>query len=356
MTLSVCLIVRDEEEVIGRCLNCVCKFADEIVVVDTGSKDGTVAEAKKFTENIGFFAWCDDFSAARNYAFDRAQCDFVMWLDADDVVTDENCLKIRRLVDGAPAFDMAFLPYAAASDGDAPTFFYYRERIMRRSKNYRFAGAVHEAVAPAGRIIYSDACICHKKLKAGDSFRNLRILQKQIDGGMRLDERARFYYGRELLFHRMYRECAAVLEDFLKQGGWIENRVQACLDLYDAYTALGEGGKAEEALLRSFSMALPTSRACCILGEKFMRVGDDACAVFWYERALQCASDGKSGAFCNADFNGFVPYMQLCVLYDRRGDYEKANAFNEAAGAIKPCNKNYLSNKEYFRKKLQKED
>ena len=61
MTLSVCLIVKDEQDVIARCLNCAVKFADEIVVVDTGSVDNTVAEAKKFTDKVYFFKWCDDF-------------------------------------------------------------------------------------------------------------------------------------------------------------------------------------------------------------------------------------------------------------------------------------------------------
>ena len=62
MTLSVCLIVKNEREVIGRCLNCALKFADELIVVDTGSTDGTAEEAKKFTNDIYFFEWCDDLA------------------------------------------------------------------------------------------------------------------------------------------------------------------------------------------------------------------------------------------------------------------------------------------------------
>ena len=149
MSLSVCLIVKDEEEVIARCLSCVKKFADEIVVVDTGSSDRTVEEVKKFTDKIYFFKWVDDFSAARNFSLEKATGDYVMWLDADDVITDENCRKIKELVSGED-FDMAFLPYAAAVENDEPTFVYYRERIFKRSKNYRFFGAVHEAVTPQG--------------------------------------------------------------------------------------------------------------------------------------------------------------------------------------------------------------
>ena len=135
MTLSVCIIVKNEEEVLGRCLSCAEKFADEIVVVDTGSTDGTVLIAEKFTDKVFFFKWRDDFSAARNYAFEKASSDFLMWLDADDVITDENCEKINALKSVLDSYDMVMMPYAAAFDGETPTFVYERERIFRRSGN-----------------------------------------------------------------------------------------------------------------------------------------------------------------------------------------------------------------------------
>ena len=280
MSLSVCLIVKDEEEVISRCLACVKKFADEIVVVDTGSVDKTVEVVKKFTDKIFYFKWVDDFSAARNFGIEKATCDYVMWLDADDVISDENCLKIKQLVDGAD-FDMAFLPYAAAVEEGAPTFVYYRERIFKRSKNYRFGGAVHEAVTPQGKIIYSDATVLHDKVKKGEPLRNLRILQKQIALGICLNEREKFYYGRELFYNGMYRESIAVLEDFLCGNGWVENKIEACLNLHRAYLAIGEQNKALNSVLRSFLYAPPRSEACCILGDYFFEQNSVSCAIYW---------------------------------------------------------------------------
>ena len=134
-------------------------------MVDTGSTDQTVKIAKEFTDKVYFFKWCDDFSAARNYAFDMASQDLLMWLDADDIITDENCAKINELKNSFEGFDMAILPYATAFDGAKPTFVYNRERIFRRDKNYRFLGEVHESVVPCGKIYYSDALIYHKKEK-----------------------------------------------------------------------------------------------------------------------------------------------------------------------------------------------
>ena len=350
MTLSVCLIVKNETDVIGRCLNCVCKFADEIVVVDTGSTDDTVTEVKKFTDKVFFFKWCDDFSAARNYAFEKAACDLVMWLDADDVITDENCEKINDIKRDFSDYDMAVLPYAAGFDGDTPTFVYNRERIFRRSKNYKFVGAVHEAVAFSGRILYSDAVIYHKKVRENQPLRNLNILQKLIASGNVLNERQKFYYGRELLFNRMYRESIAVLEDFLNGDGWVVNKKEACVNLYDAYRKIGEDKRAFAALLQALTYAPPSSRVCCLIGEKFMSEGGYKSAKYWYEAALSANSDEEDGGFNNRDYSAFIPYMQLCVIYDRLGDKEKACAFNEKAGGVKPLNANYLSNVKYFEK------
>ena len=213
MTLSICMIVRDEEATLARCLDCVKNLADEIIVVDTGSVDKSVEIARRYTDNVHFFEWCDDFSAARNFSFSKATGDLLMWLDADDVITADNVNKLAELKT-RDDFDVAFVKYAAAFDGDVPTMEYYRERVVRRSLNLRWQGEVHEAIAPVGRLIYSDARIDHRKVKANPPMRNLLIFQKLISSGKALDERQKFYYGRELFFSGMYLESIAVLNDF----------------------------------------------------------------------------------------------------------------------------------------------
>ena len=85
-SISLCMIVRDEEAVLGRCLESVAPAVDEIIVVDTGSMDGTKAVAAAYTDLIFDFAWVDDFAAARNVSFAKATGDYILWLDADDVL------------------------------------------------------------------------------------------------------------------------------------------------------------------------------------------------------------------------------------------------------------------------------
>ena len=98
-TLSVCLIVKNEERFIRQCLASVKDFADQIVVVDTGSTDRTVAIAKEFGAEIHEFKWCDDFSAARNAALQHVTGEWVLSFDADEELPTENRAAFLKLLE-----------------------------------------------------------------------------------------------------------------------------------------------------------------------------------------------------------------------------------------------------------------
>ena len=85
VTISLCMIVKNEEAVLGRCLESIQDVVDEIVIVDTGSTDKTKEIAARYTDKIYDFPWCDDFSAARNFAFSNGTGESLLWMDADDV-------------------------------------------------------------------------------------------------------------------------------------------------------------------------------------------------------------------------------------------------------------------------------
>lgn len=342
------MIVKDEELTLARCLECVSAFADDIVIVDTGSSDATPEIARGFTNKVYTFPWCDDFSAARNFSFSKAECDLVMWLDADDVISAENAQKIVALKDEMRNYDVAMLLYAAAFDGERPTFLYYRERIFRRAGGFVWEGAVHEAVSPRGRLLWSDAVIEHRKVKPAAAMRNLGIYQKIIASGKKLSPRDMFYYGRELYFNGMLAESAAVLERYLKGDGNAQNRSEACLTLSAVYSALGEDERSLVALLKSFSVGSPDSRACCMLGERLLRADNLVAAKFWYETAASLPRDMRSGAFFESDFADFIPYLQLCVINYRLGNVALAQKYNELAGKIKPQDARVKYNDDFF--------
>lgn len=169
-TISLCMIVKNEESVLARCLDSVRGIADEIILVDTGSTDATKDIARRYTDKVFDFVWVDDFAAARNVSFGHAGMDYCLWLDADDVIEEADrrrFLELKRTL--SPDTDIVMLPYHTAFDGEGrPTFTYYRERLIRNHPAYRWTGAVHEVIAPAGHIVYGEAAVSHRKLRPGD--------------------------------------------------------------------------------------------------------------------------------------------------------------------------------------------
>ena len=97
VTISLCMIVKNEEAVLARCLDTVCDLVDEIIIVDTGSTDATKMIAGHYTDKIYDFVWVDDFSAARNFAFSKATMQYIYSADADEVLDEENRERFRLL-------------------------------------------------------------------------------------------------------------------------------------------------------------------------------------------------------------------------------------------------------------------
>src|SRR5687767_8042805 len=138
-SLSLTVIMRDEEVHIPQLLATAHFYADEVVLVDTGSVDRTKEEARKFTPHLYDFTWCDDFSAARNFGIERCTKDCVLWLDADDVVPEEDAKRIRALLSGEISWDVIMFPYHYAHDEQGrTTVLTRRERIFRNHRGFKF--------------------------------------------------------------------------------------------------------------------------------------------------------------------------------------------------------------------------
>jgi glycosyltransferase involved in cell wall biosynthesis len=96
--LSLCMIVKDEEERIGNCLDSIKGIVDEMIIVDTGSSDETVTICKSFGAQVFHFPWNGSFADARNYGLDRATGDWILWLDADEKVDNSDAYKLRDIL------------------------------------------------------------------------------------------------------------------------------------------------------------------------------------------------------------------------------------------------------------------
>lgn len=339
ISISLCMIVRDEEEVLARCLDSVLPAVDEIVIVDTGSRDRTKEIAARYTDKLYDFEWCDDFSAARNYAFSKGSMDYLMWLDADDVLPHSSLQALLDLKESLdPQVMVVMMPYNVAFDEQGrPSFTYERERLIKNGAGFQWKGAVHEAIAPRGKILRSNVVVEHRKIKPGDPDRNLLIYEKQLAAGLKMGPRERFYYARELFYHERYDQAIAEFENFLaRPDAWLENRLDALRMEAICYDLLGKPNEAMEALLRSLAEDVPRAEICCDIGRHFIDRKNYKAAAFWYETAASREKTTQGGAFINQDCYDYIPYVQLCVCYYWLGEKELAKKYHRLAKELKP--------------------
>lgn len=351
ITISLCMIVKNEEHTLARCLSCVDKIADEIIIVDTGSTDRTKEIASRFTTSIYDFPWQDDFSAARNFAFSKATCTYWLWLDADDILTEENQQKLLAFKETAtPNFDVAMLRYHTAFDAEGkPTFSYFRERIIRRVPTNPWEGAVHEVITPFGNVIQLDIAVSHKKDRPSDSNRNLNIYKALAQRGHAFTPRETYYYARELYYHGHFQQAEEQFNLFLAdESGWVENKIETCQLLAYCLYNLGQSSEALTALFASFAFDAPRAEVCCDIGKHFFDRGQYRLSLYWYHQAYDTPWDEGNTGFQLPDCYDYIPALQLAVCYYRLGNLEKAISFNEIAGKAKSHSEAYEKNRVFF--------
>ena len=151
--LSLCLITRNEEDDLHRCLDSVRQVADEIVVVDTGSTDNTVNIARSFDAKVVEMPWQDDFSIPRNRALEEASGDWILVLDADEALNNESRHRVREAVTS----DVDALNIIIRNHLSDDSLFESRSnrfvRLFRHRPEFRFEGRVHEQILPSIRRV-----------------------------------------------------------------------------------------------------------------------------------------------------------------------------------------------------------
>jgi len=148
--LSACLIVKNESQFLGQCLESVKGIVDEIVVVDTGSTDDTVAIAESFGAKIAHFDWCNDFSAARNVSLKEATGQWALWIDADEALDERSVEMIRQAI-VRPHFGGYNLEIVnfVADDKPEEQFVHRLLRLFQRREGVQFVEPIHEQIAPS---------------------------------------------------------------------------------------------------------------------------------------------------------------------------------------------------------------
>ena len=137
------------------------------VTAPEGSTDKTKEIAKSFGAKVYDFEWIDHFAAARNFSFSKATMDYIMWLDADDLLLPEDGNRLVELKKNLePHYNTVTMPYHLGLDSAGnPTHVLRRNRLVKRACQFKWIGAVHEYLEVYGPVYHSDVCVTHLKEK-----------------------------------------------------------------------------------------------------------------------------------------------------------------------------------------------
>ncbi len=328
ITVSVCMIVKNEEKVLARCLSTLRGLADEIIIVDTGSTDATKQIAAEYTDKIYDFTWIHDFSAARNFSFSKATMDYIYAADADEVIDEENRQRFLLLKQKLlPEIEIVQMKYANQLAFNTTYNFdeEYRPKLYKRIRSFRWVEPVHENILLSPVIHDSDIVILHMPISnhAGRDFDVFcRVIKKE---GM-LSPKLYAMYARELFIageDKDFLEAYDYFKSFAEQDGCSERerKIYECI-LARCARLRRNIPEFMKYSLHNIADSKGSAEVCYELGEYFIELNDYREAAIWYYNAAY-----ETECELNIHYAGDYPLKRLSECYRLLGNSEQEEAF-----------------------------
>lgn len=289
-SISVCMIVKNEEKVLARCLDSLKGLWDELIIVDTGSIDNTKKIASKYTDKIYDFTWTGSFSDARNFSFSKASCEYIYSADADEELDDKNRERFRLLKEALiPEIEIVQMYYGNQLSQNS-IYNYdmeYRPKLYKRLREFSWQEPIHEAVRLEPVVFDSDIIIWHKP-EGQHGSRDLEAFEEMLRKAEPISQRLQDIYFRELYFMgniNNLRKAENYLIDVVSNEDPLGDEFQKAVVLLMKKAIIEQN---ETALLKyalKGGMSKGCSELCVQLGDYFFDKKEYEEAALWFYNA-----------------------------------------------------------------------
>jgi glycosyltransferase involved in cell wall biosynthesis len=248
MTIGAALIVKNESALLSRCLESL-KGIDAIFIADTGSTDNTVEIAKKYTPYVYTEKkWEDDFAACRNFVKSKATTDWILSIDADEVL--HNYESVREAVLLAEQQNALAVDCTMIAEDNQQSFLY--PRLFKNIPEVYWVGNIHNHLSVTG-INVGNVRITHGYSPAHyqDPDRALRILEKEVNTRGPAAVREMFYLGREYYYRQKYQQALILLGKYVVASNYLAEKAEAFLIMSKTYWAMGMPNDARDAIAQA---------------------------------------------------------------------------------------------------------
>ena len=336
MKISLCMIVKNEEVLLRKCLAAVGPYVDEIIVVDTGSADRTKEIAEDCGGIVYDFPWCDDFSEARNFSLGKASYDWVLSLDADEIITTFDWQQIQSVMaaDKVSVGRIKLINLVADGTGEKR----HSERISRlfNRRMFQYEGCIHEQVVgmdgKAYQTVNVDITVEHvgyrtEVIKRTDKImRNINLLQRSLQHSPE-DCYLLYQLGKSHSLAKIFTEAIRYFTQAL--GSPLDYSLEYVAELVESYgyALLNSKRYAEALCLTDYEQYYNQSPDYLfLLGLIYMNNGMFAQAI---ETFVRCRGD-KEGK--TEGINSWLPTYNIAVIYECLGQMEEASAYYQQCG------------------------
>ena len=291
ITISLCMIVKNEEKNLERCLSSYAPLMDEIIVVDTGSTDRTKEIAARFTDKVYDFKWVDDFSAARNFSFEKASCDYIFSADADEVLDEKNREQfgiLKQVLDE----EIEIVQMYYGNQFQNGTIYNYdcelRPKLFKRLRTFSWIEPIHETVRTLPVVFDSDIVITHLP-EDSHTKRDLAAFERITSKNLRMSSRLHNIYAKELFVsgdETDFARAVSFFEESLMDASRTEDeKLEAVCVLAKAYRMLHMDAKfIKYALLSELGLC---SELCYEIGQYFYSNEEYTEACKWFTMAIE---------------------------------------------------------------------
>lgn len=284
--LSVAMIVKNEEVLLPSCLATV-QGADEIIIVDTGSIDTTREIASAFTDKVYDFQWCDDFAKARNFALSKCTGDWVLSIDADELLDPDGIARIKELL----STEKNSIGINMKSGNNS----YHVPRLFKNIPSTKWKGKIHEVISELDSL-KCDIGITYGSSPAHeyDTNRNMRILEK-VSVEDPKNTRNLYYLAREYAYKSEWHLAIDIFKKYFPLATWLPERADAYFMTALCYWNLGLGDDARTNCLNAININANFKVALLLMAD----MSWDHNAVQWRRMAQTATNEGTLFARLN---------------------------------------------------------
>lgn len=332
ITISLIMIVKNEEEEIINSLKSIRDIVDEIIIVSIGNKEITKELAMSYGASFFAVDFENDFSKVKNYAFRKANKEYILWLNPGEIIDEKNRINLKSLKKHGDCREEGFFMKVLLENSNykEATKYITELRLVKNKEDIKWRGKVYEVLDGAFSSIINSKVEILSEEKHYNNNSILKIIENlTFEERESLNQRELFYYGEALEANNKNKEALLIYKKILKEFSFFKSyRVMAALKIAEYCLKKERFLEFKNYLFLSYELGEASSKANYLMGEYLIKIGKIKEAKYWYKQAITIKDEEVVGMIIDNSFKSWLSLIRLCEIDLNSGNYVELMKYN----------------------------